>query len=221
MDQNESDTGEKRKKPRRLLAGVGLSAAAVGIATAVWVSNGGMGLAASCPAQPEIAQTIDDAARGELAALMPSQQWRDYSDLAFQDADGNPITLADFAGKKLLVNFWATWCAPCREEMPFLDALQEDYGGDDFEVVAVSLDMGSDGPTAAQLFLDEIGAGNLALYADPTYQLFERLRNDAVTLGLPATVLVGEDGCELGVLQGPAHWNSPDGRRVIETLLEI
>ncbi|WP_245944942.1 TlpA disulfide reductase family protein [Pelagibacterium lacus] len=178
-------------------------------------------MASTCAVRPEIAQTIDDAARGELAALMPSQQWRNYSDLAFQDADGNPITLADFSGKKLLVNFWATWCAPCREEMPFLDALEAKYGGEDFEVVAISLDMGSDGPVAAGLFLEEIGADNLKLFADPSYKLFERLRNDAVTLGLPATVLVGEDGCELGVLQGPAHWNSPDGHRVIETLLEI
>lgn len=152
---------------------------------------------------------------------MASTQWRDYSDIAFQDADGNPITLATFAGKKLLINFWATWCAPCREEMPYLDALEESYGGDDFEVVAISLDMGSDGPTAAGLFLEEIGTSYLKLFADPSYKLFERLRNEGVTLGLPATVLVDEKGCELAVIQGPANWDSSDGHRVIETLLEI
>jgi hypothetical protein len=105
--------------------------------------------------------------------------------------------------------------------MPFLDALEAQYGGDDFEVVAISLDIGSDGPVAAAEFLEEIGADNLALWADPTYQLFERLRNEAVTLGLPATVLVDDSGCELAVLQGPAHWDTPDGHRVVETLLEI
>jgi thiol-disulfide isomerase/thioredoxin len=189
------------------------------VAAAVWLVDGAS--ASTCPVRAEAARSIDEVARGELAALMASTHWRDYSDIAFQDADGNPITLKDFAGKKLLINFWATWCAPCREEMPYLDALEEAYGGDDFEVVAISLDMGSDGPTAASLFLEEIGADYLKLFADPSYRLFERLRNDGVTLGLPATVLVDERGCELGVLQGPAKWDSPDGRRVIETLLAI
>ena len=214
------DKDEKRSPARPVILGTGLFAAAVGIAVAVWVSNGGA-VAQSCPVRAEAAATLDAAATGELAALLPSTQWRNYADMEFQDGEGNPITLADFAGRKLLVNFWATWCAPCREEMPFLDALEQKYGGEDFEVVAISLDIGSDGPVAAGLFLDEIGAQNLALYADPSYKLFERLRNEAVTLGLPATVLVDEDGCELAVLQGPAHWNTPDGHRVIETLLAI
>lgn len=214
------DKDEKRKSARPVIVGTGLFAAAVGIAVAVWVSNG-TAVAGTCPVRAEAAQAIDAAATGELAALLPSTQWRDYSDIAFQDADGNPVTLADFAGKKLLINFWATWCAPCREEMPYLDALEAQYGGDDFEVVAISLDIGSDGPVAAAEFLEEIGADNLALWADPTYQLFERLRNEAVTLGLPATVLVDDSGCELAVLQGPAHWDTPDGHRVVETLLEI
>ncbi len=212
---------EKRKKPRTLVLGTSLVAAALGIAAVVWLSNATMVSASSCPARPEAARQIDDAATGELAAVLPSTQWRDYSDIAFQDAEGNPKTLADFAGKKLLINFWATWCVPCREEMPFLDALEEKYGGEQFEVVAISMDIGSDGPTVARQFLEEIGASNLTLYADPSYKLFERLRNDAVTLGLPASVLVDEDGCELGVLQGPAHWDSEDGHRVIETLLTL
>ena len=214
------DKDEKRKTARPVILGTGLFAAALGIAAAVWVSNGSA-VAGTCPVRADAAQAIDDAARGELAALLPSTQFRDYSDMAFEDAQGNPVTLADFAGKKLLINFWATWCAPCREEMPFLDALEQKYGGEDFEVVAISLDMGSDGPTAAGLFLEEIGADHLALWADPSYKLFERLRNEAVTLGLPATVLVDEEGCELAILQGPAHWDSPDGHRVVETLLDV
>lgn len=219
MEQDKAEENKTSSSFRPLVLGTGLVAAMAGIASAVWISNGTS--ASSCPVRAEVAQSIDEVARGELAALMASTQWRDYSDIAFQDADGNPITLENFAGKKLLINFWATWCAPCREEMPYLDALEASYGGDDFEVVAISLDMGSDGPTAARLFLDEIGADYLKLFADPSYRLFERLRNDGVTLGLPATVLVDEEGCELAVLQGPAKWDSPDGRRVIETLLEI
>ncbi|WP_338610938.1 TlpA disulfide reductase family protein (plasmid) [Pelagibacterium nitratireducens] len=219
MEQDKPEENKTRKSSRALVLGTGLFAAMAGIAAAVWISNGPSG--SSCPVRAEAAQSIDDVAQGELAALMASTQWRDYSDIAFQDADGNPITLATFAGKKLLINFWATWCAPCREEMPYLDALEESYGGDDFEVVAISLDMGSDGPTAAGLFLEEIGTSYLKLFADPSYKLFERLRNEGVTLGLPATVLVDEKGCELAVIQGPANWDSSDGHRVIETLLEI
>ncbi len=214
-------TQMQTKSHRPLIIGLGLLAAATGIAAAIWLSNAGTSVANECPARADAAASIDAVAIGELAALMPSSQWRDFADLAFIDADGNDRTLADFAGKKLLVNFWATWCAPCREEMPDLDALQSRYGGDDFEVVAISLDMGSDGPTAARLFLDEIGADNLALYADPSYKVFERLRNEAVTLGLPATVLLDGAACEISVLQGPAHWDSEDGNRVIEALLEI
>ncbi|WP_404401652.1 TlpA family protein disulfide reductase [Pelagibacterium halotolerans] len=210
-----------KNKRRTILAGTGLFGAAVAIAVAVWVSNGGTGIAAACPARAEAAQAIDEAATGELAGLLPSTEWRNFSNLAFIDADGNALTIADLAGKKLLVNFWATWCAPCREEMPDLDTIQAEYGGEDFEVVAISLDLGEDGPTAAQDFLDEIGADHLALYADPSYKVFERLRNEAVTLGLPATILLDDEGCEMAVLQGPAHWDSEDGRRVIETLLEI
>ena len=177
MEQDKPEENKTRKSSRALVLGTGLFAAMAGIAAAVWISNGPSG--SSCPVRAEAAQSIDDVAQGELAALMASTQWRDYSDIAFQDADGNPITLATFAGKKLLINFWATWCAPCREEMPYLDALEESYGGDDFEVVAISLDMGSDGPTAAGLFLEEIGTSYLKLFADPSYKLFERLRNEA------------------------------------------
>lgn len=211
-------TDTHKKTSRRALS-IGLFGAAVGIATAVWVSNGST--AGACAVDPRTHTAIDNVAQGELAALMASQDGRSFSDLAFQGPDGEPMTLADFEGKKLLVNFWATWCAPCREEMPWLDTLQTRYGGDDFEVVAISLDMGSDGPVAAGLFLEEIGATNLALYADPSYKIFERLRNEAVTLGLPATLLIDETGCEIAVLQGPAHWDSEDGHNVIETLLEI
>lgn len=209
------------KSRRPLWIGAGLFTAATGIAAGIWVSNAMPGVASECPVRAEAAAAIDSVAQGELAALLPSSLWRDFSDLAFIDGEGNARTLADFEGKKLLVNFWATWCAPCREEMPDLDALEAKYGGEDFEVVAISLDMGSDGPTAAQMFLDEIAADNLALYADPSYKVFERLRNEAVTLGLPATLLLDEEGCELAILQGPAHWNTPDGHAVVETLIEI
>ena len=209
-------------KPRRTLwLGMGLAAAALAIAAAVWLSNGGTGAASECPVREDAAASIDAVARGELAALLAAPQGRAFSSLAFEDADGNPITIADFEGKKLLVNFWATWCIPCREEMPDLDALAAQYAGEDFALVAISLDAGGDGPDKARAFYEEYGLNNLELYADPTLGVFERLRNEAVTLGLPATLLLDESGCELAVLQGPAAWDSEDGHRVVETLIGL
>ena len=209
-------------KPRRTIwLGTGLAAAALAIAAAVWLSNGGTGSASECPVREDAAAAIDAVARGELAALMATPEGRAFSSLAFQDEEGNPVSLADFAGKKLLVNFWATWCIPCREEMPDLDAVAARYEGEDFALVTVSLDAGGDGPDKARAFFDEYGLDSLVLYADPSLGVFERLRNEAVTLGLPATLLLDETGCELAVLQGPAAWSSADGNRVIETLIGL
>ena len=156
---------------------------------------------------------------GQLAALTGTGKGRGYADMGFNDAEGNGRTIADFAGKKLLVNFWASWCVPCREEMPALDAIATKYNSEDFMVLPVNLDIGEGGLDKARAFLAEGAFENLPLYADSSFQAFERLKREAVAIGLPATLLLDENGCELGVLQGPAEWNSPDGERVIETLI--
>lgn len=213
-----ADTPTKPWLNMRLNMGL---AAALAIAVAVWAGNGGTGTASECPVREDAAAAIDAVARGELAALMATPQGRAFSSLAFQDGEGNPVTLADFAGRKVLVNFWATWCVPCREEMPDLDAIAAEYEGEDFALVTIALDAGADGPDKARDFFAEYGLDHLTLYADPSLDVFERLRNEAVTLGLPATLLLDEGGCELAVLQGPAAWSSADGRRVVETLIGL
>lgn len=204
--------------PARMAVG-GLGVAALGIAVAVWLINGSATQAGECAAQPERAALIDAAAQGELAALLATAQGRGYSEMAFQDDTGRPMTMADFAGQKLLVNFWATWCGPCREEMPALNTIAGDYDSDEFSVVAINLDLGQDGVELAQQFLDENDLPNLALYADPTFNAFELLKAQAVSLGLPTTLLLDEQGCELAVLQGPAVWDSQDGRNVVDALI--
>lgn len=210
-----------QKKPNGIIIVAGLFVAAIGIAAAVFLSNATEGNAATCSANPEHALAIENVAQGELAALLGTGKGRSYNDMRFLDETGEEISLEKFAGKKLLINFWATWCIPCREEMPYLDDIAAKYAGEDFDVVAISLDLGSDGPNVAKLFLEEIGTEHLALYADPSYKVFEKLRNEAISIGLPATVLVDGSGCELAVLQGPAHWNTPDGYAVIEKLLSL
>lgn len=205
-------------KPRRVLMIAALSGG-VALALTLWIGNANGPLAAPCDPQPEAAARVDAAAIGELAALNGTGKGRGYADLAFTDAEGQAVTIADFAGKKLLVNFWATWCAPCREEMPALDAIAGRYNGDGFMVLPINLDIGDGGLDKANAFLAEGQFQDLPLYADATFQAFERLKTEAVAIGLPATLLLDAKGCEIGVLQGPAEWDTPDGHNVIEALL--
>ena len=206
---------------RRVRAAIILGLAGLALAIAAWFWLGNAGQARECPVQEGGATAIGDAAVGELAALNGTGEGRGYSTMAFKDAAGKDMTIADFKGKKLLVNFWASWCVPCREEMPALDALATEYNSDAFMVLPINLDIGAGGLEKAQAFLDENSFANLPLYADNTFAAFERLKQQAVAVGLPATLVLDENGCELGVLQGPAEWNTDDGRAVIEALLSL
>lgn len=203
----------------RLWIILGLAGLALAIAAWFWLGNASV--AKECPVQQGAAAAIAEAAKGELAALNGTGEGRGYASMAFKDAAGTPMSIADFKGKALLVNFWASWCVPCREEMPALDALATKYNSDDFMVLPINLDIGEGGNAKAQTFLDEGKFANLPLYADNTFAAFERLKQEAVAIGLPATLLLDESGCELAVLQGPAEWNTPDGEAVIEALLAL
>ncbi|WP_139789223.1 TlpA disulfide reductase family protein [Manganibacter manganicus] len=125
-------------------------------------------------------------------------------DIRFEDSDGKPRTLADFRGKVVLLNIWATWCAPCRKEMPTLDRLQAELGGPDFEVVALSMDRA--GPEQVKKFFAEIGTKHLALNIDVSAKAMFTLGAP----GLPMTLLIDRRGEEIGRLIGPAEWDSPE-----------
>lgn len=202
----------------RVLVSV-LGSAALALVLTLAIGNFMPAQANQCPAQVEKGQQIDDAATGLLAAVLGTGEGRGYADLGFADEAGAPTTIADFAGKKLLVNFWATWCVPCREEMPALDAIASAYNSDTFMVLPINLDVGADGLDKAEKFLAEEGLANLPLYADSSFDAFKRLQQQAVAVGLPATLLLDEKGCELAVLQGPAAWDSTDGKAVVEALI--
>ena len=209
-----------KPKPTGLLA-VALLGAGLALAVSLYLFNAGQPGASECPAQPAAAKAIDAAAVGELAAMNGTGQGRGYRDMAFTDAEGKPLTIASFKGKKLLVNFWASWCVPCREEMPALDTLAGKFNSDDFIVLPVNLDVGEEGLRKARAFLDEGKWAHLPLYADNTMAAFDKLKTAGVTLGLPATLLLDANGCELAALQGPAKWDSPDGENVIKALLGV
>ena len=136
------------------------------------------------------------------------------AEVSFADGEGKPMTLADFKGKTILLNLWATWCAPCREEMPALDRLQQDLGSDNFEVVALAVDRA--GPDAAKKFLGEIGVSSLALYSDITTRSGSALR----VIGMPTTILIDAEGREIGRLAGPYEWDQPEAKALIEAELE-
>jgi thiol-disulfide isomerase/thioredoxin len=128
-------------------------------------------------------------------------------------ATGDSVSLDDYRGSVTLVNIWATWCVPCREEMPQLNALQAELGGPKFEVVAINIDKG--GAEKAKTFLEETGAKDLAFYADPTGKLFARLK----AVGMPTTLLLNSQGEEMGRLVGPADWASPEAKALIEAAI--
>lgn len=175
------------------------------------------GKAVACEAKPGTLAAVEKAATGELAAMKAAAEPRALPQLAFKDASGAEIGLDRFRGKVVLLNLWATWCAPCKKEMPALDALQKEKGGADFEVVAVSLDFGA--PDKPKKFLGEIGATSLAFFHDPTGKLLPTLKKIDRAPGLPTTLLIDREGCEMAFLPGPAEWASEDGRKVIDAAL--
>ena len=151
--------------------------------------------------------------KGAMAPLLVRPKPLDLPQFTFAAADGKSKSLADFRGKIVLLNIWATWCVPCREEMPALDALETKLGGKDFAVVAVNIDKG--GPEKAAAFLKETGATQLTLYTDPSGKLFSTLK----AVGMPTTLLIDRDGKEIARLIGPADWASPEAIAVIEAAI--
>ncbi|MHA1549121.1 MAG: thiol:disulfide interchange protein TlpA [Alphaproteobacteria bacterium] len=208
---------------RRGAALLGLAALAgiAGGAVAVYVNsrdsgNGTEQAARECSAALTLASQLEP--QGDLAAFRAAESPDSLTDLAFKAADDRQTGIDAFAGKVVLLNLWATWCGPCRAEMPSLDRLQAEMGGDSFEVVAVNIDTAD--PERALDFLEEIGVGNLAFYADRTTKIFNDLKRRGLALGLPVTLLIDAQGCTIGGVQGPAEWDSPDAKALIQAALD-
>jgi thiol-disulfide isomerase/thioredoxin len=151
--------------------------------------------------------------------MAPEDHPQRLSGLSFQDASGKKMSLADFAGKTLLVNVWATWCVPCRAEMPALDKLEAKLGGKDFQVVAVNIDTGD--PNKPAKFLKEIGVTHVKLHRDPTMGVFNELKGQGLAFGLPVSLLVNGKGCLLGAMNGPAEWDGADAAKLIKAAIGL
>jgi thiol-disulfide isomerase/thioredoxin len=174
---------------------IGVLAVAGVMAAYYWVHLGG----GAAPATPQSAPD----------APLRLHEPRALPDIVFEDGQGRKRTLGDFRGRVVLLNVWATWCVPCREEMPTLDRLQQKLGGPDFEVLALSID--ADGAAAVERFYGEIGIRALATYVDSTM----RATGSLAVIGVPTTLLIDRGGREIGRRAGPVHWDSPEAVRLI------
>jgi thiol-disulfide isomerase/thioredoxin len=152
-------------------------------------------------------------ATGPMAGVIIHPERKDIPPFSFANAKGETVDLSKWKGRVVLLNLWATWCAPCRKEMPDLAKLQTTMGGPDFEVVALSVDR--KGLDASLAFLKETGVNNLAAYIEPEAKSLAALQ----ALGLPATVLIDKNGKEAGRLLGPADWSSGETQAMVKALL--
>lgn len=147
----------------------------------------------------------DTSVSAPVSRDFPLRIWstpRALADFAFEDAGGRKVRLANFRGKVVLVNLWATWCTPCRREMPALDRLQATLGGADFQVLALSIER--DGAAKVRAFFGETSVKSLGVYVDAEGEASAAVRSAAI----PTSVLIGRDGREIGRLLGPAEWDS-------------
>ncbi len=212
---------DEKKKPSALKQ-IAAGAAVLAVITGIYVfqasgrkAGPAEPAALTSTAAPGIAASgvSRELATGALAAFLVKSERKPVADSAFQDAAGKPLKLSQWQGRVVLVNLWATWCAPCRKEMPDLAQLQKELGSEQFEVVAISVD--KKGVEASAVFLKETGAENLKLYVEPSLTIL----NDLQAIGLPATVLIDRSGKEIGRLLGPADWASPEAIALIKAAL--
>jgi thiol-disulfide isomerase/thioredoxin len=172
----------------------------------------------ACHGAVELARKIGPLAHGEVAAMTMATTPLQLPDLAFEDAGGKPKKLSDWRGKTVLVNLWATWCVPCRKEMPALDGLQAKLGGKDFEVVAINIDTrDSEKP---KNFLKDSKLTRLGYFSDDKAKVFQDLKAVGRALGMPTSVLVDGQGCEIATIAGPAEWDSDDAAKLIRAAVQ-
>ena len=159
------------------------------------------------------AQDVSGLLTGEMRGLVVHEAPQPASDLPFLRVDETEGSLADYEGRHVVLNFWATWCAPCREEMPSLQNLHDTLAGDGFAVVTLAT--GFNQPQAIRRFFDETGVTDLTQYRDINQQIAREMG----VFGLPITVILNPEGQEIARLRGDAHWDSPEAIAVIEALM--
>lgn len=180
--------------------------------------NGEMAQGGACAASATTAARMAPLVKGEVAALQVQHGPKPAVDVSFSSPEGQTLKLSSFRGKAVLLNLWATWCAPCKAEMPALDRLQQEMGGKDFEVVAVNID--TQRLERPKAFLKDAGVNTLAYYSDKEAAIFTDLKRAGKAFGMPTTLLIDANGCELATMAGPADWAGADAKAVIGAMLK-
>jgi thiol-disulfide isomerase/thioredoxin len=194
------------------VVGIGLAGAVYGIAA--FQRNAGD---PACSPAVDMARRIAPLARGEVAGVVVAERPLRLPDLTMRDAAGQERRLSEWRGRTVLLNLWATWCVPCRKEMPALDALEAKLGGPAFQVVAINIDTRDlDKP---KNWLKDAGIDRLTYYADPSAKVFQELKVVGRATGMPTTLLVDPAGCEIATLAGPAEWASDDAVKLVAAAL--
>jgi len=213
-----TDTTGAAPRLRKTILIAATAIAALGVAAvygiAAYGRNGGD---AACGPALATAKRIAPLARGEVAAVSVADTGLRLPALTFKDATGTDKSLSDWKGRTVLLNLWATWCVPCRKEMPALDALQAKLGSPEFEVVAINIDT-RDAEKPRNWF-KEVGITSLGYYADPNAKVFQDLKLIGRAFGMPTTLLVDPAGCEIATLAGPAEWASEDAIKLVSAAL--
>ena len=209
-------SGGSGSRPLALPMIVGALAVVAGFA-GIYVTLGGGDNGSRAPAvraPASAAQSVGGKLNvGEMTTFVYKKEPEALAEVAFKDRSGQDVTLKNWGGRVVLLNLWATWCAPCRKEMPALDRLQKELGSKDFEVVALAVDRA--GADAAAKFLGQVATTSLALYVDATARGATALK----AVGMPTTILIDKSGREVGRLSGAAEWDSEDAKRLIRSLL--
>jgi thiol-disulfide isomerase/thioredoxin len=205
---------------RRLALGLGAVLVVATGAAALYGTLPGLGNSAGiCAGARAAARRAAPLARGEVAAVAVAAAPKPVPALAFTGPEGRPMSLSDFRGRTVLVNLWATWCVPCRQEMPALDRLQAKLGGPRFEVVAINIDTRNlDRPAA---WLREAAIERLTYFSDPQATSFQELKRSGHAQGLPTSLVVDPQGCEIATINGPADWASEDALALIRAAAGI
>jgi thiol-disulfide isomerase/thioredoxin len=215
----ENDQTVRTPRARKLVLAscVGLLAA-VGLAAVYGIGAFGRNpAAAECRQAAEIAKRVAPFAHGEVAAVTAASKPAQLPDLKFQLASGETKNLSEWRGRTVLLNLWATWCVPCRKEMPALDALQAKLGGAGFEVVAINIDTRD--AEKPKTWLRDAGINRLGYYSDSSAKVFQDLKAAGKAFGMPTTLLIDPAGCEIASLAGPAEWASDDAIKLVRAAL--
>ncbi|UXM95188.1 TlpA family protein disulfide reductase [Bartonella sp. HY329] len=173
----------------------------------------------SCTLNEQKLSTLKNSRSGDFTNVVMAQDPFYAGDLTFKNSDGKEVKVSDFKGKTVFLNLWATWCAPCRDEMPDIAKLQDEKADDSLAVVAVNIDKQED--SYVHDFLKEYKADNLPFYRDTSMEIFHKLRREGLALGLPTTLIIDKEGCLTARLIGSAPWGDENGMKFIDKVKEL